>query len=191
MNKFREENMPQRTCTKKFSTYSSYKPYLRKDFSNRCGYTNCNDFWFGGATNFHIDHFIPWKNYPEKPDLKTDYNNLIYCCSYVNILKSNDEKGFLDPTVVDFNLHFTRDAVGNIIPNPTSIEANLMFKKLKFYLKRYQVIWMLDKILDRMKKIKAAIESTRDPKLRVELIEANGELGLEFTSYLEYLEVSQ
>lgn len=58
------DKQPIRTCVKKYANYKSYKPYLAKDFFNRCGYTDCSDFWFGGMNNFHIDHFKPWKKYP-------------------------------------------------------------------------------------------------------------------------------
>lgn len=91
MMNFRDKQ-PIRTCVKKYANYKSYKPYLAKDFFNRCGYTDCSDFWFGGMNNFHIDHFKPWKKYPQNPLLKTDYQNLVYCCSYVNILKSDDQE---------------------------------------------------------------------------------------------------
>lgn len=190
MNKFRE-NQPKRTFTKTYVDYTSYKAPLAKDFNNRCGYTDCFDFWFGGVKSFHIDHFIPWKNYPKNPQLKTDYKNLVYCCSYVNILKSNDETNYLDPVDVDFNKHFTRDKNGNILPVASSAAAKYMFSKLKLYLKRYQVIWMLDRIHIKMKELKQKIESTVDSKLKQELLILNGELGMLMTEYLEYLEKNQ
>ncbi len=189
-NKFRK-NPPTRTCIRTYSKYGSFKPYLATDFLRRCGYTDCPDFWFGGANNFHIDHFIPWKNYPAKPNLKTDYSNLVYCCSYVNILKSNDEGDYIDPCDTDFNLHFTRDTIGNILPVPKSVEGNYMYKKLKLYMKRYQIIWTLESIFNKMKLLKQAIENTKDSKLKKDLLIANGELGLIMTEYLEYLRKNQ
>lgn len=189
-NNFRE-NPPVRTFKKTYSSYGSYKPYLAKDFFNRCGYTDCSDFWFGGVNNFHIDHFLPWKNYPKLPALKTDYQNLVYCCSYVNILKSNDEISYIDPCNVDFNLHFKRDNIGNILPIAKSKEAKYMYKKLKLFMKRYQIIWTLDNIFRKMKLLKEAIEKTKDSELKNELLIANGELGMVMTEYLEYLRTNQ
>ena len=189
-NNFREKQ-PSRTCKKTYAVYGSFKPYLASDFLERCGYTDCPDFWFGGANNFHIDHFIPWKNYPAKPNLKTDYSNLVYCCSYVNILKSNDEGHYIDPCDVDFNQHFTRDAIGNILPLAVSVEGNYMYGKLKLYMKRYQIIWTLENIFNKMKLLKQAIENTADSKLKNDLLVANGELGMVMTEYLEYLRKNQ
>lgn len=189
-NNFRE-NPPNRTFLKTYAKYGSYKPYLAKDFLNRCGYTDCPDFWFGGVNNFHIDHFIPWKNYPANPNLKTDYQNLVYCCSYVNILKSNDETSYIDPCNVDFNQHFTRDNLGNIQPLPLSIEANYMYKKLKLYMRRYQIIWTLENIFNKMSNLKKAIEKTKDSELKSDLLQANGELGMIMVEYLEYLKSNQ
>ena len=152
MNNFRDHS-PKRTCTKSYTNYRSYKEYLATDFSNRCGYTNCPDFWFGGKDNFHIDHFLPWKKYPAFPNLKTDYSNLVYSCSYVNISKSDDEGNYLDPCNEDYNKHFTRDKYGAILPNPKSNKAVYMHQKLKLYLGRYKTIWMLDKLESQMQEL--------------------------------------
>ncbi len=141
------DHTPVRTSQNKYTNYRLFKSELAADFSNRCGYTNCQDFWFGGQTNFHIDHFIPWKKHHEKfPNLKTDYSNLVYSCSFVNILKSDDEGNYLDPVSVNFNDHFNRDQYGMIMANPDSEKALYMHKRLKLYLRRYQIIWMLDKL---------------------------------------------
>ena len=189
-NKFRE-NHPKRTCTKTYSTYGAFKPHLAIDFLNRCGYTDCSDFWFGGPNNFHIDHFVPWKNYPAMPNLKTDYQNLVYCCSYVNILKSNDETDYIDPCNVDFNNHFTRDNIGNIFPVATSTAAVYMHKRLKLYLRRYQIIWMLDNILARMKKLNEAIKNPKNQNIKTNLQVLHSDLSAELTTYLDYLRGNQ
>ena len=190
MGNFREKN-PERTCTKKYVDYGSYKPYLATDFFNRCGYTDCSDFWFGGKNNFHIDHFVPWKSYPKKPELKNDYKNLIYCCSYVNILKSNDETNFIDPCNIDFNNHFTRDDKGNILPIITSSAAVYMYTKLKLYMRRYQIIWMLDNIRSKMKKLEDAINEPKNAAIKNELHILNSELSMELNKYIDYLKGNQ
>jgi len=188
--KFRE-NHPTRQYQGKHANYRSYKQHLATDFSNRCGYTDCPDFWFGGKNNFHIDHFVPWKSYPETPSLKTDYQNLIYCCSYVNILKSNDEGDYIDPCNQDFNQHFSRDGVGNIIPDPNSVHANYMYKKLRLFMRRYQIIWLLDTIHNKMSLLRTKIAGTDDSEKRNSLLVTMGELAMEMTEYLEYLKKSQ
>lgn len=179
---------PIRTCTKSYANYRSYKPYLAKDFNNRCGYTDCSDFWFGGKNSFHIDHFKPWKN---NPVLKTTYSNLVYCCSYVNILKSDDESDYLDPCDDDFNAHFERDVNGNILPKVSSTQAIYMYKKLKLYLKRYQIIWKLDEIFSKMNELKTAINNSKSKKKQKKLLILQGELANEFTTYMGYLKSNQ
>lgn len=188
--KFRTKS-PVRTCQVKYKVYGSYKPFLAKDFNNRCGYTDCPDFWFGGRGNFHIDHFIPWKKYPAKPSLKTDYNNLVYCCSYVNILKSDDETAYLDPCNVDYNNHFSRSLHGEIQPNKSSAKALYMYSKLKLYLKRYQIIWMLEQLFQKMELINEAIGKTYNEKHKNELKIAMADLACLMLEYKKYLSENQ
>lgn len=190
-NNFRNDPPPKRTCKKNYINYKSFKNHLAFDFKNRCGYTNCNDFWFGGKNNFHIDHFIPWKKHPDRPSLKTDYSNLVYTCSYVNIIKSNDEGDYIDPCDVDYNLHFYRDNIGNILPYQKSSAANYMYNRLKLFMLRYQIIWMLDNLYAKMKKIKIAIEATADGDLKNNLLVTQGELSNLFIEYIEYLKKNQ
>ncbi|MBC7476267.1 MAG: hypothetical protein H7263_18430 [Candidatus Sericytochromatia bacterium] len=180
--------IPKRTCVKKYAAYGSYKKYISADFNRRCGYTDCSDFWFGGSNTFHIDHFKPWK---KNPHLKTEYSNLVYCCSYVNILKSDDEGDYLDPCDADFNQHFERDSVGNIIAKTHSKEANYMYNQLKLYMKRYQIIWMLDEILIKLKKIEIAIKDPKNITLKIDLHFVHSELSMEMTDYIEYLRLNQ
>jgi hypothetical protein len=182
-------NHPSRTCVKKYANYGDYKPYLATDFFKRCGYTDCSDFWFGGSNTFHIDHFIPWKKYPAKPELKTDYQNLVYCCSYVNILKSDDETNYIDPCNEDFNDHFGRSSFGVIIP--LTPVATYMHKKLKLFMQRYQIIWMLDELLAKMKRLGMAINDPKNAKIKTVLQVVHSELSQEMTTYLDYLRSSQ
>ncbi len=182
------ELAPARTCTKTYASYKSFKKYLAADFNSKCGYTDCRDFWFGGKNTFHIDHFKPFS---KNPSLATDYANLVYCCSYVNILKSDDEGDYLDPCNIDFNEHFERNTDGSIVTKPTSKEAKYMFDKLKLGLARYRIIWKLDEILDRLNKLQVAIKSPANIKIKNDLRIIHSELAEEFTIYLEYLKTNQ
>jgi uncharacterized protein (TIGR02646 family) len=188
--KFREDNdIPKRTYSgSKLSSYRSYKKHLRKDFKGRCGYTNCSHFWFGGSKNFHIDHFKPKSKYP---DLETEYSNLVYSCSYTNIAKSDDDFDYLDPCNEDYNNHFYRDRKGNIFPIDTSAKAVYMHTKLKLYLSRYSIIYMLDRLLEKMNKIKDVISNLKDGSQKDEVLKLQGELANEFIGYLKYLEIEQ
>jgi len=181
-------NSPKRTFTKVYKNYRSYKPYISKDFNNRCGYTDCSDFWFGGTSTFHIDHFKPFS---KNPGLETEYSNLVYCCSYVNILKSDDEGDYIDPCDVDFNSHFERTSDGAIVPRVDSKEAIYMYKKLKLHMARYKIIWMLDEIISRIEKLQDLISMTVDPVLRDELRLLHSDLAIEQSKYIKYLRASQ
>lgn len=187
-NEFRFDK-PERTCDKQYADYRQYKEYLAKDFNNKCGYTDCSHFWFGGKKNFHIDHFIPWKkNFATRPDLKTSYSNLVYACSYVNILKSDDDSNnFLDPCDNDLNEHFTRDPYGQIIPNPQSTQANYMYSKLKLYLSRYRIIWMLDRLTEKIETLKSIQQGPNDKGMNAKIEGLLNDLYKHHYEYLQYL----
>ncbi len=190
MQKFRE-HAPSRKCKVKFTDYRRYKEFLQNDFNHRCGYTDAPDIWFGGKNAFHIDHFVPWKNHPTKPFLKTDYNNLVYCCSYVNILKSNDEGNYLDPCDNDLNEHFYRDAYGHIFPRKDSPQAIYMYHKLQLGMERYAIIWSLSSLYEKMERLKFAINKIPDGNKKNKALKIMGELAMEFIDYLKYLSLKQ
>ena len=186
INKFRQIE-PKRTYTgDDLSDYKRYKDQLRIDFHKRCGYTDCPDFWFGGKSNFHIDHFLPRSKYPE---LECKYSNLVYSCSFVNRAKSDDEGSYLDPCDNDFNDFFYRDEHGNIYPEDSSSEAKYMYKKLKLYLDRYGIIWMLDFIDKEIDLLSTEIKKIKGKDKKNKLLEMYYDLSEEFRKYKKYLEV--
>lgn len=71
-----------------YSTYESFRPWLRDEFEFRCVYCLRRETWveMGGA--WHIDHV---KCLAENKDLKCDYDNLVYACSQCNLAKSDME----------------------------------------------------------------------------------------------------
>jgi uncharacterized protein (TIGR02646 family) len=168
------------------SSYRKYKKQLQEDFNQRCGYTDCPDFWFGGVTNFQIDHFKPKSKFPA---LTTHYPNLVYSCAFVNRAKSNDfdEKMYLDPCEVDYNKHFSRDENGNIFPVPGSPAAQYMYKKMKLYLKRYGIIWMLTTLQEKMQILSDAIKKVKHEPNRQKLVALYYELSRSFQNYFAYL----
>ena len=183
MNKFREIH-PKRTYDgKRLTNYRDYKSFLSSDFNRRCGYTDTPDYWFGGSNNFHIDHFIPPT--PQTQHLETEYANLVYSCSYVNIAKSDDSGLFLDPCETDLNDHFFRNEFGEIMYFPHSEHAQYMFIKLKLYLRRYGILWTLDKIYLKMIILSDEIKATKNPKLKSELESLLAELFRHFRHYFE------
>lgn len=176
---------PTRTCTKTYTSYKPFKTYLADDFNKRCGYTDCADRWFGGKNTFHIDHFKPIKDFPA---LATDYSNLVYSCSYVNILKSNDNpNNYLEPCNDDYNQHFYRDQLGTIIPYQHSAKAKYMHKKLKLGLARYRTIWLLDNVFDLIKQLTIQINNMpKDTPEELAALRVHSELTQKLTQYLDY-----
>lgn len=167
---------------KELNNYRDYKQFLREDFKKKCGYTNCLDDWFGGVTTFQIDHFLPQSVYPK---LKTKYNNLVYCCSYVNRAKSNDEGNYLDPCDEDYNEHFYRNDLGEIMPIITSTKAVYMHKKLKLYLRRYSIIWMLEQLEQKMQTLRELIENTDNEEAKELFIQ----ITIKYMDYKKFLRV--
>jgi hypothetical protein len=177
----RKEETPLRTYKgKEYKNYRDYKLFLRGDFKKKCGYTGCIDDWFGGVTTFQIDHFLPKSIYP---DLKVQYSNLIYSCSYVNRAKSNDEGNYLDPCDIDYNKHFYRNDKGEISPFLSSKKAVYMHKKLKLYLNRYSIIWTLEQLEDRMYKLQNLIELNGSQEAKDLFVE----VGMIYNNYKKYL----
>lgn len=177
---FRTEK-PERNCDKKYSDYKRYKSFLTKDFHQRCGYTDCSHRWFGGQRTFQIDHLKPWSKYPE---LKTEYSNLVYCCSYVNRAKSEDDSpNYLDPCGTDYNEHFERDDRGFIVPKTQ--QGSYMCHHMQLYLYRYAIIWNLDRLCDRIDKLRTIKTPSKEVKdLLFELMD-------KFYEYNKYLAENQ
>lgn len=180
-------NAPKRTYSGAgYKDYKKYKSHLTGDFDSRCGYTYCRDFWFGGQTNFQIDHFKPKSKFP---DLETNYSNLIYSCSYVNRAKSDDyhEQLYLDPVDIDYNDHFFRDDLGNIYPNDNSEAAKYMYVKLKLYLKRNSIIWLIEQLEQKMETLRELIESTNNQEAEQLFIA----ITIKYMDYKKYLGATQ
>lgn len=143
---FREHH-PKRTFEGHYNDYHRYKEYLADDFNHHCGYTHCTDRWFGGMKTFQIDHFKPHSKYPA---LKTEYSNLVYCCSYVNRLKSNDYSSkYLDPCDENYNMHFERSYDGRIFGKTEC--GKFMAQKLSLNLSRYAIAWNIERLEKRIK----------------------------------------
>lgn len=172
---------PKRTCKRSFADYHAYKPYLEADFCKKCGYTGCSQMWFGGRRTFQIDHLKPESKYPQ---LINDYSNLVYCCSYVNRAKWDDDNpNYLDPCDVDYNVHFERDDNG-FIKGKTE-QGRYMVEHMHLNLYRYAIIWNLDRLNERIKKLKTIGNPSQEVKdLKLEALE-------EFHKYFQYLEENQ
>ena len=144
---------PVRTCTKTYASYTSFKPYIREDFNKRCGYCDDLDVYHGGSRGYQIDHFKP-HSIARFSALKEEYSNLVYSCPFCNRAKSNkweDTDGFIDPCDEEYDEHLKRNDRGQIIA--TTNRGQYIHKNLNFHLKRHELLWMIEKIIQQKEKL--------------------------------------
>lgn len=68
--------------------HSSFRPWLRDEFSFRCVYCLIREQWGRVTDEFDLDHFLPLALAPE---LAHDYDNLLYACHACNLRKGSRE----------------------------------------------------------------------------------------------------
>jgi hypothetical protein len=69
-----------------YADYTSYRPWLRDEFSFRCVYCLLREQWGIVRGTFAIDHFLPAAVHAERI---TDYDNLVYGCAACNSAKGS------------------------------------------------------------------------------------------------------
>lgn len=67
-----------------YSTYESFRPWLRDEFVFRCVYCLKRETWGQVTGEFEIDHFEAQSIRPQR---RLDYQNLIYACRRCNAVK--------------------------------------------------------------------------------------------------------
>jgi hypothetical protein len=67
-----------------YSTYESYRPWLRDEFTFRCVYCLKREMWGQVTHEFELDHFEPQTLVPNR---ELDYFNLLYACRRCNAVK--------------------------------------------------------------------------------------------------------
>lgn len=162
---------PRRSSPAKKTNYRSYKPDLKTDFNDSCGYCGIHHVYFGCGKAFHIDHFAPKSMFKS---LECEYENLVYSCPICNIAKSDDwpsndssvsikdGKGFIDPCSYKFDENFYRDASGKIKFHDKEPAAEYMHKKLKLGLKRHEIFWLADYFQKAVQELLPLIDSLDD-----------------------------
>lgn len=176
-------------------TNSSNKRRLVIDFENKCGYCDDHDKYSGGYNSYHVEHFAPKEKYQH---LEFTYENLLYCCPYCNISKSDKwvgsnatesivgDRGFVDPCTDEYYLHLRRDNLGNI-EYTTSI-GKYMYEELKLYLNRHSILYNLEKVRLKKKLLCAKIDEKRlKQEDTVILEETYKELCIVFCEYFDLL----
>ena len=151
---FRRDNAPQGMV------YKAYKPILREDFHQRCGY--CGDHEFFRETFYEIDHFVPKVLAPEK---ENEYSNLIYSCRSCNNSKRDKwptgdvtqphdgREGWIDPCDEQYPMQFERLEDGSI---KGKTELGLwMWKSLSLGNPMHRLKWKLEQIRVELNKAQA------------------------------------
>jgi hypothetical protein len=161
--------IPKRTYTgNKWTTNTTNKKHLARDFSNRCAYCDDHHSHFGGYKNYHVEHFAPKERFPT---LKNAYDNLLYACPFCNWAKSDtwvsdspnvsviDDEGFIDPCDLEYYNHLGRKEDGSIFPK-TKL-GNYMYKNLKLYLNRHRIAYNLEIVNNKIERLESKIEKER------------------------------
>ncbi|MBD9938644.1 HNH endonuclease [Enterococcus faecalis] len=120
-----------------------------------------------------IDHFIP-KNFA--PNKENEYSNLVYSCQKCNRGKwyhwptqsveysYNEKEGFVDPATKEFDFHLERLDSGEII-GITEV-GRYMVKKMRLDIRPISIMWKVDVLNKKLKKIEDIIENApEEPKL--------------------------
>lgn len=143
----------------KYSSYGKYKPFLRDNFNKRCGYCDGLDIYAGGSRGFQIDHFKPKKLFP---DLETEYDNLVYSCSYCNRAKWDhwkDDNGFIDPCDILYSKFLFRNEKGQIKYNNNCERGEYIYNHLNLHLRRHELLWIIEKLKKQSDKLDKIYES--------------------------------
>lgn len=85
MNQKSEDVIVVRSDIEQRSSYRDYKEDLRIDFYFSCAYCSMTEVEAMGI-GFDIDHYLPKST---DPDLKNDYNNLMWACQKCNLYKGS------------------------------------------------------------------------------------------------------
>ncbi len=151
MDDFRKSSPQRRTNISNRNKYVDYKPELREDFHQRCGY--CGDHDFFRETYYEIDHFIPTSL--EKSGLNI-YTNLVYSCRSCNNSKrgkwptGNPQKandgveGWIDPCDPLYSHQFERLSDGSI--RAISKLGEWMWSALNLGNPSHRLTWKLEEI---------------------------------------------
>ncbi len=125
-----------------YTDYESYRPWLREEFYFRCVYCLRRERWNLDDIAFTIDHLHPVSS---APDLRCDYENLLYACSRCNRAKT-DILGVPDPCHVAFGKCLVIRESGSIEPlndQGTKISDTLQLNASKRIEARYRWIQTL------------------------------------------------
>ncbi|MGZ0164148.1 MAG: HNH endonuclease [Planctomycetales bacterium] len=121
-----------------YKDYPSYRRWLRDEFTFRCVYCLIREEWGRLTGEFDLDHFQPQAN---RPDLTTEYENLVYACHTCNLRKS-DHDTFDPETSLTKELVrvYPSGRVDGVNPHAKAIIAKLGLDSPKF--RKWRLIWI-------------------------------------------------
>lgn len=93
------EGIVNRSIVERKRNYLHHREMLRHDFWYSCAYCSITEVEAGGI-GFEIDHYLPQKH---RPELKNDYNNLMWSCQKCNRYKGDhnpDQDDILNSRVI-------------------------------------------------------------------------------------------
>ena len=176
MDDFRKTIPVRRGNAPNVKTYHEYKPLLREDFHERCGY--CGDHEFFRDTFYEIDHFVPKTIAPER---NKDYSNLVYSCRTCNNSKrakwptkkadkpNNGNEGWVDPCDNDYSKQFERLSDGSV--KSKTILGQWMWRELSLGNPIHRLKWSLEQLrIELIKAISLDISNVEEGKQIQELL---------------------
>lgn len=179
MYQFRHVQPNRSNITQAVSDYKEYRPFLVKDFNERCGY--CNDIHKWRVERFEIDHFIPQSKFSHRDP--RDYTNLVYSCRSCNnskrakwptedeTLPNNGVIGFVDPCSREYDEHLGRNKEG-VITFKTEL-GKWMFHALKLHKTQHQFIYLIEQIDKNIDELENLSTSLNEEVLNKEEIREN------------------
>lgn len=176
-----------------YSSYGKYKPYLENDFCERCAYCNLHSKRI--TTPFEVDHFVSRAAFDGvRPELETDYKNLVYSCKKCNVAKSGQFKGdlteeiptnalFYDPVLVDYNSIFYRNEFGAI--DSDDPKGRSMINMLKLYRPIHILAWLCEEIGATADKLQDAINVETSEAKKQEYEKALNGLNAQYRKFVD------
>ena len=132
------QSRPRRHGPGGYTDYQSYRRWLRDAFTFRCVYCLIREEWGRLSGEFDLDHFSPQTT---RPDLSTEYENLVYACHTCNLRKSDKE--FVDPESClsdAFVKVYPSGRVEGMNPGAKAIISKLGLDSPKF--RKWRLIWI-------------------------------------------------
>lgn len=121
-----------------YSSYPSYREWLRDEFKFRCVYCLIREEWGRLVGEFDLDHFVPQA---KRPELSTEYENLVYACHTCNLRKSGMET--FDPEsclLTDSVKVYPTGRIEGLNAGAKAIIAKLGLDSPKF--RNWRMIWL-------------------------------------------------